>query len=226
VQPFGISVIAGPPDVLLILFSKPLHFIAPLAVLICASLIRAEQAAEMAEKVSDVSPDGKYGMRITYDRTLNQQMTAANNTDSPDHIHTNSIEKVELVALPGKTSLVNLMPDQEELNGAEGLRLMWSGDSHWVALHWSYPRYSHTTVYRLGTDGKFVPANKRGTLKVKTNEDVRNQYVEAVRWIQPGTLELRQETILRSEEGGADFQFTVKFDGKGGFKIVSKKVDR
>lgn len=84
---------------------------------------------------------------------------------------------------------------------------------------------SQTAVYHL-QGGKFRRVGDPAKLSLPTRHQVRNQYINPIRWIKPGVLQLRQDRVL-SDESGADFdppmRFTVQFDGKGKFKIIAKE---
>ena len=84
----------------------------------------------------------------------------------------------------------------------------------------SGPRVGDTSVYRLQGD-KFVMLEAE-QMSVEVKGDARNQYIEPVRWLKPGTLVLKQFTIFR---GGGDstVQFTVRFDDSGKFHVISQK---
>ena len=102
--------------------------------------------------------------------------------------------------------------------------MIWSKDSNWFA----YPlasgsRVTDTYVYhRSGDDFTQL---QTGELQVDVQGDVRNQYVNPVRWVKPGVLLLEQYGIFHGGEGeDATYRFTAKFDDKTGkFQIVSKK---
>ena len=62
-------------------------------------------------------------------------------------------------------------------------------------------------------------------MQVDVEGDVRNQYVNPVRWVKPGVLLLEQYDIFRGGDGkDATYRFTAKFDDKTDkFQIISKK---
>ncbi|MFL6501723.1 MAG: hypothetical protein ACJ8LL_13520 [Candidatus Udaeobacter sp.] len=62
-------------------------------------------------------------------------------------------------------------------------------------------------------------------MRVDGKGEVRNEYVNPVRWIKPGVLLLEQFDIFRGGNGeDVIYQFTAKFDEKTGkFQIGSKK---
>ena len=54
--------------------------------------------------------------------------------------------------------------------------------------------------------------------------DVRNEYIEPVRWVKPGVLELSVQRIYRGDEPSGDTTgFTASFDGKSKWKVLKKK---
>jgi hypothetical protein len=81
-------------------------------------------------------------------------------------------------------------------------------------------RVGDTIVYRLQGD-KFVMLDP-GQISVPVKGDARNQYIEPVRWLKPGTLVLKQHTIFRAG-GDSNIQFTVRFDNNGKFQVIGKK---
>ncbi len=181
-----------------------------------------ESAAD--EKIRDVSPDKKFAMRIRYDAETNKQLIEGEKADA-EKIFSETIMAIELVSLPSRQVVANLLPD-EELGGGNNydeITLVWSPDSKWCAFYWNFPRVGYTTVYRQRGD-KFVELNKPEDLKVDVKGDVRNEYIRPLRWTKPGVLVLEQLSIFRGEIGDAKFQFTASFDEKSGkFRVISKK---
>jgi hypothetical protein len=179
-----------------------------LCLLVCvfsSPLVRAEESANW-EKITAFSPDKKFAMRIVCD----------SKPEDPENIDAGSVKAVEIVSLPGKEVVGSLSAGEYD-----GFRLIWSSDSKWCAFYsMSGPRVGDTSVYRLQGD-KFVML-ETGQLGVEVKGDTRNQYVEPVRWLKPGTLVLKQFTIFR---GGGDstVQFTVRFDDSGKFHVIDKK---
>jgi hypothetical protein len=56
----------------------------------------------------------------------------------------------------------------------------------------------------------------------KHKGDVRNEYLNPEKWIQPGVLQLTQEAVLRGGEGdGYSSNFTVAFTLSGKFKVIA-----
>ncbi|PYJ09727.1 MAG: hypothetical protein DMF06_08965 [Verrucomicrobia bacterium] len=179
-----------------------------LCLLICvfsSLLVRAEESANW-EKITALSPDKKFAMRIVCD----------SKPDDPEKIDAGSVKAVQIVSLPGKEVVSSLSAGEYD-----GFRLIWSSDSKWCAFYsMSGPRVGDTSVYRLQGD-KFVMLEAE-QMSVEVKGDARNQYIEPVRWLKPGTLVLKQFTIFR---GGGDstVQFTVRFDDSGKFHVISQK---
>jgi hypothetical protein len=135
----------------------------------------------------------------------------------PENIEASSVKTIELVRLPGKEVVGSLSAGEYD-----GFRLIWSSDSKWCAFYsMSGPRVGDTSVYRWQGD-KFVQL-ETDEMSVPVKGDARNQYIEPVRWSQPGMLVLKQYTIFRGGAGDSTIQFTARFDDKGKFHVVSKK---
>jgi hypothetical protein len=161
------------------------------------------------EKIADVSPDGKFGLRIS----CSSEPADSNNID-PD-----LITAVELVSLPSKSSVIKGV---QNYSGSVP-DLIWSKDANWLAYSLSSgPRVTDTYVYhRSGDDFVRLPTDD---LHVDVKGDVRNEYVKAIRWVKPGVLSLEQFDIFRGGSGDATYQFTAKFEDKTGkLQITSKK---
>jgi hypothetical protein len=177
-------------------------------------LTRPSYAQESAkfEKIRDISPDGKFAIRISWSAE----------PEDPNDIDPNLITAVELVSLPSKKIVINGLGNGE--GGAPNV--IWSQDSNWLALPVSEGhRVTYTPVYHLSGDD-FVPVvGENEELRVDIRGDVRNEYVNPIRWVKPGVLLLEQYDIFRGGEGkDATYRFTVKFDEKTGkFQIISKK---
>jgi hypothetical protein len=183
--------------------------------------IHAQELAP-GEKIRDISPDKKSAMRISYDNEMNQKMIQAAKA-KPDMIFSETIKAIELVSLPRKAVLANLLPD-DELGGGNNyhdITLMWSPDSKWCAFFWSFPRFGYTTVYKQHGD-KFVEINRPNELVVQIEGRVRNQYIRPIRWSKPGILILEQSSVFYGDEGST-IHFTASFGDKGKFRIVDKK---
>lgn len=182
------------------------------------------EESEPAEKIRDISPDKKFAMRILYDAEENKQLIESEKADS-EKIFSETIKSIELVSLPDKKVVANLLL-AEELGGGNNyhdVTLIWSNDSKWCAFYWSFPRTGYTTVYKEHGD-KFVELNKPDELMVGVKGDVRNEYIRPIKWVKPAVLLLEQFDIFRGGSGDATYQFTAKFDDKTGkFQITSKK---
>ena len=160
------------------------------------------------EKIADVSPDKKLGVRITCE----------SEPDDPKSIDPNSIAAVELVALPSKKRMMEL---SRSYDGAPA-KIYWSQDSNWFALAVSEgPRVTETSVFHR--EGSAFEKLDTEDLRVETKGDVRNEYIEPIRWLKPGTLLLKQMTIFRGEAGDSTIEFTVRFDQYGKFRVLNKK---
>jgi hypothetical protein len=173
----------------------------------------------LTEKIESQSPNGKYALRIMYDEAMNEELSAA--PDDKDHVDPNAIHSLAIVSLPGK----EIMHDFQDVfrSGEGGTKLLWSSDSKWCAIYDSGPRLGYTTVLHLAGD-KFVLAHKPDDLNVPADGNVRNEYIEAIRWVKPGVLELSVNRIYRGDEPSkAITGFTASFDGKGGWKVLKKK---
>jgi hypothetical protein len=162
------------------------------------------------EKIRDVSPDGKFAVRIS----------CSSEPDDPSNIDSSLITAVELVSLPSKKVVANVGQDNE----GNAPHLIWSKDSNWFAYPLSGgPRVTDTYVYHRSGDG--FARLEAEELRVDAKGNVRNEYVNPIRWVKPGTLLLEQFDIFRGGEGkDATYRFTAKFDEKTGkFRIISKK---
>jgi|SRR5215471_5828264 len=179
--------------------------------LIVLCLLSRSGVAEDAgnwEKMTDVSPDKKFGVRITCE----------SEPEDPANIDPSSITDVELVSLPSKKRVMSLSRNYE---GAPA-KIFWSQDSNWFALSVAEgPRVTETYVYRRG--GPEFEKVDTEDMRVETKGDVRNQYIEPIRWLKPGTLLLKQLTIFRGGTGDSTIQFAARFDVSGKFHVISKK---
>ena len=193
---------------------------------------RAEEDNEaeppLTEQLRDESPDGKYAMRIAYDADLNAKMIVANGQPDPNRINSETMYRIELVETASGKALLDLMKGEDNLGSGgahfEGLKLVWSPDSKWFAYYWTYPRVGHTTVYQW-SGGKFRRMNKPEQLSALTTGEVRNEYIEPLRWLKGGVLELKQIWIYRGEGSpDATVQFVARFDSPNKFKILSRKA--
>ena len=171
------------------------------------------QESPAFEKIRDVSPDGKFGLRIS----------CSSEPEDPDNIDSTLVTSVDLVSLPSKKVFVSV--------AEEGTppRLIWSPDSKWVAFPFSEGhRITYTHVYHLSGDDFVSMVRENEELLVPVKGDVRNEYVTPVRWLKPGVLLLEQQDILRGGEGEDVYcRFTVKFgDQPGKFHVISKQKVR
>lgn len=167
------------------------------------------QESPAFEKIRDVSPDGKFAVRIS----------CSSQPEDPKKIDPDLITAVELVSLSSKRVVMNV--GQPYVSAPH---LIWSKDSKWFAYPFaSGSRVTDTYVYRRSGDD--FTQLETGNLQVDVEGDVRNQYVNPVRWVKPGVLLLEQYDIFRGGEGkDATYRFTAKFDEKTGkFQIISKK---
>jgi hypothetical protein len=168
------------------------------------------QESAKFEKIRDTSPNGKFAVRVWCSRE----------PDDPNNIDSVLVTGVELIAVPSKTIVLKLPQNFE--GGAP--HVIWSPDSKWLAFSVSRgTRITDTQVYRR-TGDNFTPLPPED-LRIYAGGDVRNEYVEPIRWVKTGVLLLEQVDIFRGGNGeDATYQFTAKFDEKTGkFQITSKK---
>jgi hypothetical protein len=177
--------------------------------LISTQLIYAQESPAF-EKVIDVSPGGKFALRIS----CSSQPADSNKID-PD-----LITAADLVSLPSKNSVIKGL---QNYSGSVP-DLIWSKDANWLAYSLaSGPRVTDTYVHHRSGDD--LVQLQTDDLRVDVKGDVRNEYVRAIRWVKPGVLLLEQFDILRGGEGkDATYRFTARFDDKTGkLQIISKK---
>ncbi len=167
------------------------------------------QESPAFEKIRDVSPDGKFALRIS----------CSSEPGDPDNIDFNLITAVDLVSLPSKKVVVNVGQDYEG-NLPHVIR---SSDSNWFAYSLADgPRVADSYVYHR-SGNEFVRLETEN-LHVDVKGDVRNEYVNPIHWTKPAVLSLEQFDIFRGGSGDATCQFAAKFDEKTGkFQIISKK---
>ena len=160
------------------------------------------------EKIRDLSPDGKFALRVSY----------SSEPKDPNQIDSDLITASKLVSLPSKEIIVKVSGE------GDPPRLIWSSDSKWVAFPVSEGhRVTETQVYHRS--GEELTQVEAGNLRVDVEGDVRNEYIKPLRWIKPGVLLLEQFDIFRGGNAeDATYQFTAKFDEKAGkFQIGPKK---
>jgi len=179
------------------------------------------EAGAVSERIRDVSPNGKCAMRILYDGKVNAKVIAAEHATDPDSIASETIQSIDLVALPSKEIIAELLKPDGHF---EDVTLTWSQDSKWCAFYYAEPRVGYTTVYRENGK-KFSDLNAPEALSIPTKGDPNHQHIKPVRWIEPGTLVLSQELAYRISDKITDgsCQFTVKFNESGKFRVISKK---
>ena len=181
-----------------------------LARLLISTQLGYAEKSPVFEKNRDVSPDGKFAVRIS----------CSSEPEDPDDIDSNLITAVDLVSLPLKKVVVNIGQN----DGGSAPALIWSKDSKWFAFPLSEGRrVTNTYVYRRSGDD--FSRLETEELRVDAKGDVRNEYIKPIRWIKPGVLMLEQFDIFRGGNGeDATYQFSAKFDEKTGkFQITSKK---
>ena len=207
----------------------------------------AKPEPELTEEIRFRSPNGKYALRIIYDRELNERMTphnppengasgerrdmdearegeASGEDEINDGIFSNAMHELAIVSLPGKEIMQDLSDSVfEDGNNFEGLKLLWSSDSKWCAFYHRFPRIGYTSVYHL-TGDKFKLAHKPHDLGIDSKGDVRREFIEPMRWVKPGVLQLSIERIYDGDEPSGDTTaFTASFDGRGKWKVLKKK---
>ncbi|HEY5766443.1 MAG TPA: hypothetical protein VIS53_01280 [Candidatus Udaeobacter sp.] len=135
------------------------------------------QESPAFEKIRDVSPDGKFALRIS----------CSSEPEDPDNIDSSLITAADLVSLPSKKVVVNVMEEGTPPH------LIWSPDSKWVAFPVSEShRVTDTRVYHRS--GEEFTQLETENLRVNAKGAVRNEYVNPVRWIKPGILLLEHST--------------------------------
>jgi len=182
------------------------------ATLLVVTPTRAEEE-EAGEKIVSVSPDKKFAVRIKYDPT-----STSAEEGQPEEISRDATKAIELVAMPSKEVVLNLMTEEGGLDG----KGVWAQDSSWFAYALSLgQRVTETRVCHRKEDS-FEQLNTEN-LYVDSGGDTRNQYIRPIKWLNPGTLVLEQMEIFRGGAGDSTLQFTVHFDKDGKFHVISKK---
>src|SRR5215475_10829138 len=193
---------------------KTLRLSALLACLLFLARPGYAEESPTAEKIRDISPNKKFAMRILYDAEAEQE--------DPEKIDSTTINAIELVSLPSKKVVAQLLASDDVGTHYENIRLVWSPDSKWCAFYYNDPRVGYTSVYWQRSD-KFVPVTKRQDLSVHVEGDVRNEYIRPLRWARPGVLLLEQLSLFH-EGDEVEFQLNAGLDPKtGNFRILSKK---
>jgi len=229
------------------MLEKALRLSAVLASLVILALPVHAQESVLTQKISDISPNEKFAMRISYDAEMYKKMFPAEKGDAAkpstalergikEQYFFATIKAVALVSLPEKAVVAELPWD----GSAEQLKLVWSPDSKWCALYAETARWGLSWVYYLRGD-QFVPlsekeqaeadneGNERGSwvapLEIDVEGDVRREWLKPIRWVKPGVLLLEQSVIFRGADAGeTSYRLTAVFDEKTGkFRIVSKK---
>ena len=176
----------------------------------------AQEAEEtsLKGKISDFSPNKKFAVRTNYDPTVDD--------GSGEEISKDAIKSVDLIAMPDKKVVANLVKDVDgDIGGITG-KIIWSPDSKWLAYGVSGGhRVTETSVeHWTGDHFESVDTDK---LRVDPGGDARNQYITPLRWTAPGTLLLEEFTIFFYDKGDSTYQFTAHFDGSGKFKVTNRK---
>lgn len=195
------------------LFARPLLAV----VLVVAGLLAAHgQDRILKEQIRDLAPNKKFALLIKYGPAMDD--------GSGEDISRDAIRSIDLVALPAKTVLANLVESSSDAPSIEG-KIVWSADSNWLAFATSEGhRVTETSVYRWKAD-KFEPC-ETDQMSVEPGGDARNQYVTPLRWVKPGTLLLNQFTIFYNGKGDSTIEFTVRFEQAGKFHVINRKKVR
>jgi hypothetical protein len=185
------------------------------AALFAGPVFSTEQDS-LQEKISDTSPDKRFAVRTSYD--------AAIDDGSGEEINREAIRSVDIIAVADKKVVANLIEQEGEEAHIVG-HIKWSPDSKWFAYALSEGhRVTETSVFHWNGD-KFEAVDTEH-LNVPAGGDPRNQYINPVRWLKPGTLVLEQFTIFFYGKGESTYQFTVRFDEKGKFRVIDRKKVR
>jgi hypothetical protein len=180
------------------------------------------QEISLGEKIRDVSSDKKFAVRIRYDAEANHRLSAA--ASGPDgFIHADAVRAVELVTLPGKEVIKQLLGARAGgFSSLDDIKLIWSPDSKAFAFYCEETRAYSLTIAEL-RDGKFEFTNEE-ELRVDVKGDVVIEHVRPLRWVKPGMLLLEQRSTFRSERPGVTLRLTAAKDAQSGkYKVVSHK---
>lgn len=160
-------------------------------------------------ELSHHSPDGRYAMQTTFE--------SGHGRWSSRFIH-----GIDLVELPTKRVVTQLLPAAELGTNFSGLRLVWSSDSTWCAFYFAYPGRGgypagETIAFRKSGQ-KFLAASQVKKLRAAVLPDQEegrlSEDVAPVHWIGAGQLLLKQtwhlvwdtkEPVERSWRFEADF---------------------
>jgi hypothetical protein len=165
-------------------------------------------------------------MLVYYDEELNKELRGSEK-DDPDKIDPGAIKGVDIVALPSKKVVMNLL-GEDILGGYTGPVLIWSPDSKWFAYYSGYSRTGDTQVYRR-SGNEFILALQTDDVQIHSEKGlkdavVKNDYVRPIRWTKTGVLVLRHHMIFRGDKGDAAFELTAGVDPKSGkFVILARK---
>lgn len=178
-----------------------------------AGTVFSTEQDSLQEKISDPSPDKNFAVRTSYD--------AAIDDGSGDEINSEAIRSVDVIAMADKKAVANLIEQEGEEAHIVG-HIKWSPDSKWFAYALSQGhRVTETSVFHWKGD-KFEAMDTEH-LNVPAGGDPRNQYINPVRWLKPGTLLLEQFTIFFYGKGDSTYQFTARFDESGKFQVGNRK---
>ena len=178
-------------------------------------------------KLRDISPDKKFAVRIRYDaeknRKLLERLPAEEKKADAEQISSEAIVAVELVKLPEKEVVENLLGTAASFTRYDDIMLIWSSDSKWFAFYApTETRVGYTRVYH-DRGGTFMTVGDPEDLRIDAHGS--NEWVKPLRWIKPGVLMLKQSDSGRNDTKVA-FQFTVRFEAKDNFQVINKKKIR
>jgi hypothetical protein len=184
----------------------PFLHVSLLASAALTAFAQREPDVVLTEKISAKSPDGKYGLRIMYNRAINDQLLS--NEPAPEGgIFSHAINALAIVSLPGKEVMADITKIASEGgNQFDEICLIWSPDSKWCAFHHAYPRVGYTNVFQLRS-GKFE----------RVHSPYELESFAPVRWVKPGVLEIGDEHAVTH---------VATFHGKGGVKLKQAKKKR
>jgi hypothetical protein len=193
-----------------------------------ASHANAEAAEKTnSEKIRDVSSDGKFAMQISYDQKENEHRAAESKDQPgehplPDGMFSAAVTAIDLISLPSKEKVAQLLPSNSLGTNFGDLTLIWSADSHWCAFYDSELGTGYTSVFNE-QDGKFVKLGDQDNLHANFKGNVRNEWVTPIKWIKPGVLVLEHWAFGLDGEKEWRFEVTVSFDAGGKVHVISQK---